>query len=56
VQFANRKVNRLVSDEDVDLVANQQAGIETRDFEPGPLSQREAALGWFADKIRADLQ
>ena len=48
-QFANRKVNELVSHEDVDLVANQQAGLETRDFEPGPLSSREAAVGWFAD-------
>ena len=55
VQFANRKVNELVSHEDVDLVANQQAGLETRDFVPGPLSNREAALGWFAEKIRADL-
>jgi choline monooxygenase len=55
VQYANRKVNELVSDEDADLVANQQAGLETRGFEPGPLSRREAALGWFADKIRADL-
>jgi choline monooxygenase len=29
--------------------------LETRGFVPGPLSQRERALGWFADKIRADL-
>jgi choline monooxygenase len=55
VQYANRKVNQLVSDEDVDLVANQQAGLESRGFEAGPLSQREAALGWFADRIRADM-
>jgi choline monooxygenase len=55
VQYANRRVNELVSDEDVDLVANQQAGIETHGFTPGPLSRREAALGWFADRIRADL-
>jgi choline monooxygenase len=54
-QYANRKLNELVSDEDADLVANQQAGLETRGFEPGPLSRREAAVGWFADKIRADL-
>jgi Rieske 2Fe-2S family protein len=54
-QFANRKVNELVSDEDVDLVANQQAGLATHGFEPGPLSRREAAVGWFADRIRADL-
>jgi choline monooxygenase len=55
VQYANRKVNEIVSDEDVDLVANQQAGLETRGFEPGPLSRREAAVGWFADKVRSDL-
>jgi choline monooxygenase len=54
-QYANRRVNALVSDEDVDLVANQQAGLETRGFEAGPLSRREAALGWFADRIRADM-
>ncbi len=54
-QFANRKVNELVGDEDVDLVANVQAGIESRGWEPGPLSGREAAVGWFADKVRADL-
>jgi choline monooxygenase len=55
VQQANRRINQLTSDEDADLVANQQAGLETRGFEPGPLSQREKGLGWFADKIRADL-
>jgi choline monooxygenase len=55
VRFANRKVNELVVHEDADLVANQQAGLETRGFEPGPFSKREAALGWFADKVRADL-
>jgi choline monooxygenase len=54
-QYANRKLNELVSDEDVDLVANVQAGIESRGWTPGPLSGREAAVGWFADRIRADL-
>ena len=27
----------------------------TRGFQPGPLSRREAAVAWFADRIRADL-
>ena len=27
----------------------------TRGYNPGPLSGREAAVGWFADRIRADL-
>jgi choline monooxygenase len=54
-QFFNRKVNELVGHEDVDLVANVQAGVATHDWEPGPLSGREAAVGWLAAKIRADL-
>jgi choline monooxygenase len=54
-QFFNRKVNEVVGDEDVDLVANVQAGLASRGWEPGPLSGREAAIGWFADKLRADL-
>jgi choline monooxygenase len=55
VQRLNTKLNQLVHDEDVDLVENVQAGLETRGFAPGPLSAREAAVGWFADRVRADL-
>jgi choline monooxygenase len=54
-RYANRKVNELVSDEDVDLVRGVQKGIRSHGWTPGPLSGREAAVGWFADKIRADL-
>ena len=54
-QFFNRKVNELVGKEDVDLVENLQAGLESRGWEPGPLAGAEAAVGWFANKIRADL-
>ena len=55
VQRINTKLNKLVHKEDVDLVANVQAGIETRGYRPGPLSARESAIAWFADKIREDL-
>ena len=55
-QYANSKVNKIVLDEDIDLVANVQAGLATRGFELGPLSHREAAIAWFADRIRADLR
>ena len=48
-------MNKAVAHEDIDLVANVQAGIETRGLELGPLSHREAAIAWFADRIRADL-
>jgi phenylpropionate dioxygenase-like ring-hydroxylating dioxygenase large terminal subunit len=55
VQRLNAKLNALVHDEDVDLVTNVQAGLATRGYSPGPLSAREAAVAWFADRIRADL-
>jgi len=45
-----------VSQEDAELVRNVQAGLETRGLELGPLSHREAAIAWFADRIRADLE
>jgi choline monooxygenase len=55
VQRANNKLNNLVLSEDIDLVAAVQTGTRTRGYSPGPLSAREAAVGWFADHIRADL-
>ena len=48
-------MNKMVGQEDNDLVENVQAGLETRGFELGPLSHREAAIAWFAERIRADL-
>ncbi|MEU5546007.1 aromatic ring-hydroxylating dioxygenase subunit alpha [Streptomyces sioyaensis] len=51
----NIHLGRLTNDEDVALVAQVQKGLGTPGFEPGPLSRREAAVGWFADRIRADL-
>lgn len=54
-QFTNNKINTLVGKEDIDLVENVQAGLETRGFELGPLSHREAAIAWFAERVRADL-
>jgi choline monooxygenase len=55
VQWANNRLNSLVLDEDIDLVANVQQGLATRGYECGPLSARESAVAWFADRIRADL-
>jgi choline monooxygenase len=55
VQWANQRLNTLVLDEDIDLVDNVQRGLATRGYRCGPLSRRESAVGWFADRIRADL-
>jgi Rieske 2Fe-2S family protein len=54
-QAVGQRVNRLVTDEDDDIVSRVQAGLRTPGFTPGPLSEREAAIGWFADRIRTDL-
>jgi choline monooxygenase len=54
-QRLNNWLNTAVLKEDVDLVDNVQRGLRTRGYRPGPLSRREAAVGWFADRIRADL-
>jgi choline monooxygenase len=54
-QRLNTHVNTGVLDEDIDLVAAVQRGIKTRGYEPGPLAAREAAVGWFAERIRGDL-
>ena len=54
-QWANQRLNTLVLDEDIDLVDNVQQGLQTRGYECGPLSKRETAVAWFADRIRADL-
>ena len=56
VQWANQRLNNLVMDEDIDLVANVQQGAMTRGgYRCGPLSPRETGVAWFADRIRADL-
>jgi Rieske 2Fe-2S family protein len=55
VQWANQRLNTLVLDEDIDLVSNVQQGMQTRGYRCGPLSERERAVAWFADRIRADL-
>jgi phenylpropionate dioxygenase-like ring-hydroxylating dioxygenase large terminal subunit len=55
VQWLNQRLNNLVLDEDIDLVDNVQQGLQTRGYECGPLSRREDAVAWFADRIRQDL-
>ena len=50
-----QRLNTLVLNEDIDLVANVQHGLQTRGYTCGPLSARERAVAWFADRIRASL-
>ena len=55
VRRLNDRVNDLVNDEDLDLVRAVQRGLHTDGYRCGPLNIREAAVGWFADRVRADL-
>ena len=55
VQRINQRFNTEVLDEDVDLVSAVQTGIRTRGYRPGPLSAREAGVGWFAERLREDV-
>ncbi|MBV8218862.1 MAG: hypothetical protein JO325_10390, partial [Solirubrobacterales bacterium] len=56
VQWINQRLNTLVLHEDIDLVRNVQLGLRTRGYRCGPLSRREAAVAWFADRVRTDLR
>ncbi len=55
MHWLNMRMNLLVTDEDIDLVGNVQKGLQTRGYECGPLSRREDAVAWFADRVRRDL-
>jgi choline monooxygenase len=54
-QRLNQRLNMRVLDEDVDLVDNVQRGLATTGYTCGPLSAREAAVAWLADRVRRDL-
>jgi choline monooxygenase len=55
IRRLNDRVNDLVNDEDVELVEAVQRGLKTTGYRCGPLNEREAAVGWLASKVRADL-
>jgi choline monooxygenase len=56
VQRLNHRLNVEVADEDAALVARVQAGMATTGWTPGPLGEREAAVAWFADRVRRALE
>jgi len=54
-QRVNTVINKRVSDEDEQIVERQQIGLATPGYRCGPLSRREIAVSWFAERIRRDL-
>lgn len=54
-RYLNWRINRVVNQEDKDLIERVQAGLETGDYEPGPLSRNEICLADFAERMRREL-
>lgn len=54
-RYLNARINREVNREDTTLVARVQAGMQSRSFSQGPLSETEVCLRSFAAKLRATL-
>jgi len=55
-QRLNLRLNADVLDEDVEIVDNVQRGLASEGYECGPLSRREEAVAWFAERVRSDLE
>jgi phenylpropionate dioxygenase-like ring-hydroxylating dioxygenase large terminal subunit len=51
-RYLNWRINRRVNAEDTVLIQRVQDGMQSRNYEPGPLGQSEVALRSFADKLR----
>jgi phenylpropionate dioxygenase-like ring-hydroxylating dioxygenase large terminal subunit len=51
-RYLNMRINRQVSFEDVELVEGVQIGLESRSYQIGRLSRREARVKQFHDIIR----
>jgi carnitine monooxygenase subunit len=51
-RYLNWRINRRVNAEDTELVARVQHGMQSRRFEPGPLSEAEVCLRNFARRLR----
>lgn len=52
-RYLNWRINRQVNAEDTTLINRVQAGMESRNYVPGPLGESEVCLRSFARKLRA---
>jgi phenylpropionate dioxygenase-like ring-hydroxylating dioxygenase large terminal subunit len=48
----NLEINDPVNDEDRELCERVQKGVQTTDYEPGPLSSEESSLWFFHEMVR----
>jgi phenylpropionate dioxygenase-like ring-hydroxylating dioxygenase large terminal subunit len=51
-RYLNWRINRQVNAEDTDLVGRVQAGMASKSFDTGPLSETEVALRNFNRRLR----
>lgn len=51
-RYLNWRINRIVNEEDRDLIERVQAGMDSGVFRPGPLSEDEVCLRAMAERIR----
>jgi phenylpropionate dioxygenase-like ring-hydroxylating dioxygenase large terminal subunit len=52
-RYLNWRINRRVNAEDTALIARVQAGMASRSFSAGPLSDKEVCLRHFCQRMRA---
>jgi hypothetical protein len=55
IGFAAQSTTAADDDEDVEPVEAVQCGLRTTGYRCGPLNEREAAIGWLADRVRTDI-
>ena len=51
-RYLNWRINRRVNAEDTALIARVQAGMASRSFSAGPLSDKEVCLRHFCQRMR----
>jgi phenylpropionate dioxygenase-like ring-hydroxylating dioxygenase large terminal subunit len=51
-RYLNWRINRRVNAEDTELIARVQAGMASRSFSVGPLSEKEVCLRHFCKRVR----
>ncbi len=54
-RYLNWRVNRVINVEDKDVIERVQAGLQSGDYQPGPISQSEICLRDFTRRMREAL-
>jgi hypothetical protein len=55
-RWLNERLRRRASLADRRIVERVQAGLETGDYEPGPMAGGDAGQAWFVERLRASVE